>query len=108
MRAASLRTMSRISRSEVEYIAGLAHLSLSDREAEAMTRDLEAILDYAAALEELDTAGIEPTAHAVALATPLRDDEATAGLDPELAVSNAPRRAGTAFVVPKVIEGEES
>jgi len=100
--------MSRITRSEVEYIARLAHLSLSDREAEGMTRDLEAILDHVADLEELDTTGIEPTAHAIALATPLRDDEATAGLDPELALSNAPKRAGTSFVVPKVIEGDES
>jgi aspartyl-tRNA(Asn)/glutamyl-tRNA(Gln) amidotransferase subunit C len=100
--------MSRITRSEVEYIARLAHLSLSDREAEGMTRDLEAILDYVTALEELDTTDIEPTAHAIALATPLRDDQAIAGLDPERVVSNAPKRAGTAFVVPKVIEGGES
>ena len=43
----------------------------------------------------------------IPLATPLRDDAATERMDPELAVSNAPVAAGTAFVVPKVIDGEE-
>ncbi len=104
---ASLRVMSRITRSEVEYVAGLAQLWLSDEEAEGMTRDLERILGYVAALDELDTTDIEPTAHVIALATPLREDQPTAGLDPELALANAPKRAGTAFVVPKVIEGDE-
>jgi Asp-tRNA(Asn)/Glu-tRNA(Gln) amidotransferase C subunit len=41
------------------------------------------------------------------LATPLREDRATPGLDPEVALANAPEREGSAFVVPKVIEGEE-
>jgi Asp-tRNA(Asn)/Glu-tRNA(Gln) amidotransferase C subunit len=39
------------------------------------------------------------------LATPLREDRAAVAMDPELAMSNAPERAGSAFVVPKVIEG---
>ena len=43
----------------------------------------------------------------IPLATPLREDRAVAPLDPELALANAPEREGTAFVVPKVIEGEE-
>jgi aspartyl-tRNA(Asn)/glutamyl-tRNA(Gln) amidotransferase subunit C len=99
--------MSRISRSEVESIAHLARLSLSQAEAEAMTRDLDRILDYAAALGELDTEGIEPTAHATALPTPVREDRAVPGMDPELALFNAPEREGTAFLVPKVIDPED-
>jgi len=75
---------------------------------EAMTRDLDRILEQADQLQELDTAGIEPTAHAIPLTTPLRPDRAVSGIDPERAVANAPAREGTAFVVPKVIEGEES
>lgn len=98
--------MSRITRQEVDQIAQLARLSLSDVEAAAMENDLERILDYVATLEELDTTGVEPTAQAQQLATPVRPDEALAPMDPELVVANAPESAGTAFVVPKVIDEE--
>ncbi len=100
--------MAGITRQQVEYIAELSRLSLSEAEVLAMERDLERILDYVASLQELDTEGVEPTAHAIALATPLRSDRATAAMDPELAVANAPERAGTAFVVPRVIDAETS
>ncbi len=100
--------MARITRQQVDYIAELSRLSLSEAEALAMERDLERILDYVASLQELDTEGVEPTAHAIALDTPLRSDRATAAMDPELAVANAPERAGTAFVVPRVIDAETS
>jgi aspartyl-tRNA(Asn)/glutamyl-tRNA(Gln) amidotransferase subunit C len=96
--------MARITPEEVQYIAGLARVSLSEEEIQHMARDMDQILDYVATLEELDTCGIEPTAHAIPLETPLRKDEAVPGLDPELAVGGAPQRAGTAFAVPKVID----
>jgi aspartyl-tRNA(Asn)/glutamyl-tRNA(Gln) amidotransferase subunit C len=99
--------MSRITREDVERTAALALLALEEGEIEAMTRDLDSVLAHADQLQALDTTGIEPTAHAIPLATPLRPDRAMPGLDPELALSNAPLREGTAFVVPKVIEGEE-
>jgi aspartyl-tRNA(Asn)/glutamyl-tRNA(Gln) amidotransferase subunit C len=99
--------MSRISRDQVAHIAGLARLMLSDRETDQMAQDLDQILDYVATLEELDTSGIEATAHALPLETPLRPDEAVPGIDPGLAVATAPQSEGFAFVVPKVIEGEE-
>jgi aspartyl-tRNA(Asn)/glutamyl-tRNA(Gln) amidotransferase subunit C len=98
--------MARITRQQVEYIAELARLSLDEAEALAMEQDLERILDYVASLREVDTEGVEPTAHVVALDTPLRCDRATDAMDPELAVANAPARAGTAFAVPKVIDAE--
>ena len=100
--------MSQISRATVIQIASLARLELTEGEAEQMAHDLGEILDYVATLSELDTTGIEPTAHALPLATPLRPDKAVAGLDPALAVANAPHSDGTAFVVPKVIDGEEA
>ena len=100
--------MARITRQQVDRIAELARLSLDGEEAEAMERDLERILDYVADLQELDTEGVAPTAHAIALATPVRPDEAEEPMDPELAVANAPESAGTAFVVPKVIDAEGS
>jgi aspartyl-tRNA(Asn)/glutamyl-tRNA(Gln) amidotransferase subunit C len=100
--------MTRITRQQVEYIAELARLSLNDAEVVAMERDLERILGYVASLQELDTEGVEPTAHAIVIETPLRSDQPVAAMDPELAVANAPERAGTAFVVPKVIDAETS
>jgi aspartyl-tRNA(Asn)/glutamyl-tRNA(Gln) amidotransferase subunit C len=99
--------MSRIRREEVERIATLARLSLDADEAERMTSQLDAILDYVALLGQLDTTGVEPTAHAVPLRTPLRPDRAVPGLAPELALANAPEREGSAFLVPKVIDGDE-
>jgi len=100
--------MSRITREDVERTAALANLELSEAEIEAMTRDLDRILDHADRLQQIDTTGIEPTAHAIPLATPTRPDRSTPGIDPELALRNAPAREGSAFRVPKVIEGEES
>jgi aspartyl-tRNA(Asn)/glutamyl-tRNA(Gln) amidotransferase subunit C len=100
--------MSRITREDVERTSRLARLSLSEREIAALTRDLGQILDHADRLGVLDTTGIEPTAHAIPLATPTRRDVAEPPLDPELALRNAPLREGSAFVVPKVIEGEEN
>jgi aspartyl-tRNA(Asn)/glutamyl-tRNA(Gln) amidotransferase subunit C len=99
--------MSRITREDVERTAALAQLELSEEEIGAMTRDLDRILEYADRLQQIDTSGIEPTAHAIPLATPTRPDRSSPGIDPELALSNAPARQGSAFVVPKVIEGEE-
>lgn len=98
--------MSGISRSEVAHIAELARLLLSPEEEERMTRDLGEILGYAQKLQEIDTANIEPTAHVLPLATPLRPDEVADVMDAELAIKNAPAREATAFLVPKVI-GEE-
>jgi aspartyl-tRNA(Asn)/glutamyl-tRNA(Gln) amidotransferase subunit C len=91
--------MARITRQQVDRIAELSRLSLDGDEADAMERDLERILDYVAALQQLDTEGVEPTA-------PVRSDEAVTPMDPESAVANAPESAGTAFVVPKVIDEE--
>ena len=99
--------MSRITREQVDHIAGLARLSLSDDEAQAMVRDLDQILGYVEDLQAVDTTGIAPTAHAIPLETPMRADEAVEAMDPELAVSNAPEGSPTAFVVPNVVEGDE-
>jgi aspartyl-tRNA(Asn)/glutamyl-tRNA(Gln) amidotransferase subunit C len=101
------RASHRITRSEVESTAALARLSLSEREADRLAADLDAILDYVATLNEVDTSGIEPTRHVIPLPTPLREDEPAPPLDPALAVANAPECFGSAFVVPRVIEAED-
>jgi aspartyl-tRNA(Asn)/glutamyl-tRNA(Gln) amidotransferase subunit C len=95
------------SRAEVERVAELARLSVSDAEAERLAVELEAILAQAQELAAVDTAGVPPTAHPVELATPLRADVPEPPLDPERALANAPEREGTAFVVPRVIDEED-
>jgi aspartyl-tRNA(Asn)/glutamyl-tRNA(Gln) amidotransferase subunit C len=100
--------MSRITREEVARIASLARLSLDAEETERTTTQLDAILDYVAQLSEVVTTGIEPTSHTLPMRTPLREDRAVPGMPPALAVANAPQREGSAFVVPLVIDGEES
>jgi len=98
--------MSRISRAEVERVAHLARLRLDAAEADAMTRQLEAILDYVAQLEAVSTEGVPATSHVIPLATPLRDDTPGALLSPEAAVANAPAPRGSAFTVPRVLDDE--
>jgi aspartyl-tRNA(Asn)/glutamyl-tRNA(Gln) amidotransferase subunit C len=98
--------MVRISRAELERIARLARLRLDDAEAaDAMLR-LEAILDYVAQLDAVDTTGVPATAHVIPLATPTRDDVPSGLLAPELAVANAPAARGSAFTVPRVLDDE--
>jgi len=94
-------------REEVDRVALLARLQLSDAEAEAIAYDLGEFLGHVKALQELDTTGVEPTYHAIPLPTPTRPDRPGECLDPELALSNAPEREGSAFVVPKVIASDE-
>jgi len=105
---ATLGNMARIERGEVERIADLARLELAPDEAERMTAELEAILAYVESLRGLETDAVEPTYHAIPLATPLRDDRAGSVLPPERAVGNAPERDGFAFVVPKVLDEDEA
>ena len=96
--------MSKLTHADVLRVAHLARLELSEDEAERMTTELAQILDHVEALQALDTEGTVPTAHAIPLATPLRPDVPAPAVDAELALSNAPRREGHAFAVPKVIE----
>jgi aspartyl-tRNA(Asn)/glutamyl-tRNA(Gln) amidotransferase subunit C len=99
--------MAHMTREEVERIAHLARLRLSSQEAAAMASDLESILGYVELLGTLDTAQVEPTSHVIPMATPLREDRPGTSYPPEIAVANAPARDGSAFAVPKVLEGED-
>jgi len=99
--------MSHLTREDVERIAHLARLRLSPEEAEAMASQLESILGYVELLGTLDTGQAEPTSHVIPLATPMREDRPGASYPPETALANAPAREGSAFAVPKVLEGED-
>jgi aspartyl-tRNA(Asn)/glutamyl-tRNA(Gln) amidotransferase subunit C len=99
--------MSGIAREEVKRIAALARLSLPDAEVDRLQRELGAILSYVETLAAVDTTGVEPTAHVIPLATPLREDVPEPAMDPARALANAPEASDSAFVVPKVIAGDE-
>lgn len=98
--------MSHINRAQIDRVAELARLSLSDEEADRLASELDSFLGYVETLNELDTEGIVPTSHPISLLTPMRDDSPEPPIDPELAIQNAPETAGGAFVVPKVIDSE--
>jgi aspartyl-tRNA(Asn)/glutamyl-tRNA(Gln) amidotransferase subunit C len=78
----------------------VARLDLDGEEVDAMVRDLGAILDYVAALAEVDTEGVEPMTTVAVDAAPLRPDATVAGLPSELALAEAPRAAAGRFAVP--------
>src|SRR5450755_2605418 len=95
--------MARIGPEEVRELATLARLQLSEEEVVRMTGDLAAILEYVDALRALDTTDVEPMTHAVPFDCPLRPDEVGASLSAEEALSNAPRREGNFFEVPRIV-----
>ena len=99
--------MARIDREDVIRVAALARLSVSAEEADRLARDLDRMLEYVETLKAVDTTDVEPTSHVVPIETPMREDRAVPAIDPELALANAPERQGFAFVVPKVLEGED-
>jgi aspartyl-tRNA(Asn)/glutamyl-tRNA(Gln) amidotransferase subunit C len=92
-----------ITRDEVRHIARLANLEFDEEEQERFTRQLGAILDYAAQLDRLDTRDIEPTAHAGGDAGALREDSPAPCLQRDEALANAPETAHGLFKVPRVI-----
>ena len=59
----------------IKHIAKLSHLDLTEEEMESYAGELTAILDYMKELNEVDTEGVEPVAHAVSLRNVFRDDE---------------------------------
>ncbi|MEJ5313776.1 MULTISPECIES: Asp-tRNA(Asn)/Glu-tRNA(Gln) amidotransferase subunit GatC [Anaerolinea] len=90
---------------EVEHIARLARLELSEEEKIRFREQLSAILDYAARLQEVDTRNISPTAWTVNVQAPLREDVPAQGLPTSEVLSNAPQVQDNQFRVPPVLEG---
>ena len=76
---------------DVEHVANLARLGLSDDETERMREQLSSILEHIAVLQEIDTDRIPPTAQVNALANVLRDDVVRPSLSQEAVLANAPQ-----------------
>ncbi|MDI3280469.1 MAG: Asp-tRNA(Asn)/Glu-tRNA(Gln) amidotransferase subunit GatC [Bacillota bacterium] len=93
-----------ITKADVEHVAHLARLKLSEEEKEAFTRQLNAILEAAGKLQELNTEGVEPTAYAIPMQNVFRPDEVRPSLPRELVLANAPDAVDGMFRVPKIME----
>jgi len=92
-----------ISRDEIKKVASLARLEMSEAEVDNMAGHLDNILGYINKLNELDTTGVAPTTHAIAIHNAFREDVVHESLPREEALKNGPRQNGEAFVVPKVV-----
>ena len=93
-----------LTQAEVEHIAKLARLELSQEELARYREQLSAILDYAARLRELDTSQIPPTTSVLSASLPLRADEPAKSLDVSAVLSNAPQVEDHQFRVPPILE----
>ena len=93
-----------ITRQDVQHIAELAKLNLSDAEEALYQEQLSAILDYAQRLNALDTEALPPTATVLPLRSVMRDDIARPSLPVDDILANAPARSGDLFEVHVILE----
>jgi len=91
----------------VRHVSLLSRIALTDEQVETFGAQLSSIVSYFDKLNELDTADVEPMAHALDFHNVLAEDTLGASLTPDAALANAPARDGDFFKVPKVI-GEGS
>jgi aspartyl-tRNA(Asn)/glutamyl-tRNA(Gln) amidotransferase subunit C len=96
--------VAKIMRKEVEHVARLARLELTEEEKERMTAQLDSILGYIDKLNQLDTSVVEPTTTVIPMVSVMRDDEVRPSLKQAEALANAPDREGVLFRVPRIIE----
>lgn len=89
---------------EVEHIAELARLRLTNEETGRFRQQLSSILDYVAMLQELDTTAIPPTSSVLPVQCPLRDDKPKPSLPVDELLKNAPDTTKNQFRVPPVFE----
>jgi aspartyl-tRNA(Asn)/glutamyl-tRNA(Gln) amidotransferase subunit C len=89
-----------IARDEVIHVARLARLAVSDEELEPLARELSAVLDHIAKMNELDLDEVPPTSHVVEVTGALRADEPRPSLPREVVLSQAPAVSDGGFLVP--------
>ncbi|MGE5617929.1 MAG: Asp-tRNA(Asn)/Glu-tRNA(Gln) amidotransferase subunit GatC [Sphingomonadaceae bacterium] len=93
-----------ISREEVEHVAYLARVGLTEEEKERLRGQLSDILGHVAMINQLDTEAIPPTAQVIPLQNVMRPDEPGVCYPPEAILSNAPRAEDHYFKIPPVLE----
>ena len=93
-----------ITKKDVEHVAKLARLALTEEEKETFTRQLAKILTYVEQLNKLDTKDVPPTAHPLSIKNVWRDDVCVNWEKPDDLINGAPEREERYFKVKKVIE----
>ena len=96
----------RITRADVEHVAQLARLALTEEEIVSLTGELGAIVDYAAQVSALDTSDVPPTAHPFPVVNVFRPDEVRPGVPRDEVLAAAPEVQDNRFRVPRIL-GEE-
>ncbi len=94
----------KITKKEVEHVARLARLELTEEEKERFTRELNSILTYIDKLNELKTDDVEPTSHVIPIVNVFREDEVRPSHLREKVLANAPEEEETFFKVPRILE----
>lgn len=92
-----------IEKKDVEYVANLARLDVSEAEKQKYAGQLGSILTYVEKLNELNTDGVEPTSHVVPMRNAFRKDEQKPSMHRDELMKNAPERDQDHFAIPKVI-----
>lgn len=93
-----------IDKEQVQYVANLARLKLSDQEIEKLTVDMAKIIEFADKLSDLNTEGVEPTAHILPMNNVFRKDEVKPSYDRDEIIANAPSKENGCYKIVKVVE----
>ena len=93
-----------LSREEIQHIATLCRIAMTEEDLESMPEQLSHILELFQALQELDTEGVPPTGHSAAPESVMRPDEPGPSLSTEDVLANSPQRQGDLFQVNVVLE----
>lgn len=96
-----------LTRADVEHVAKLARLALSDDEIDQFTTQLGAVLEHFASVAALDTSDVPPTSHPIPLGNVLRPDSPRPGLDRDVVLGMAPEAEDGRFRVPRVLAEEQ-
>ena len=94
----------KITKEQVEHVAKLARLAITEEEKAIFSEQLSSILTYVEQLKELDTSKVEPTSHVISMQNVFREDQVKKCLPREEALAGAPEASDEFFRVPKIIE----
>src|SRR5699024_2569237 len=99
--------MTKVTSEQVEHVANLARLEVSQDEVNEFTQSLEDILNFAGQLDEANTENVEPTFHVLDLQNVLREDKSESGIPQEEALKNAKETEAGQFKVPAIMNEED-
>ncbi len=100
--------MSKVTRDQVTHLAQLAHLNLTEEELERVAGEVEKILESVAKVQEVDTEGVTPTSHPIAVSNVYRDDVVGPVLSQHEALSGAPETEAGRFKVPAILKAGDA